>query len=316
MEDAKNRNLTEKETEILLKDLYKKHSDWKGISSYTKVEIKQNKQGQKCYQVYTLSDASAPKSSGSGPKYDVIHPVTGLPCKSPSRGWAFTWETMQKNLEENLIYFYEDETKVPRYKRFLDTVTEEVQKSYIQDFTDGKKDLVSVMNDNTLFDNPKSVVIIKTLISLLKKDSIILDFFAGSGTTGQAVLDLNREDGGSRKFILCTNNEKEDGYIAETVTSKRLKRIMTGECYDGSNDFDWLKKNEPYGNNLEVIEIKEISPTVKTRGETPFDIIDENLYDISPFENKKDKIDWICTHFKNTMKDIESDKEYQKRWGE
>ena len=103
---------------------------------------------------------------------------------------------------------------------------------------------------------------IKYLISLhINKNAIVLDFFAGSGTTGQAVLELNQEDDGNRTFILCTNNEVTDinpNGIAYDVTSKRLKRTMTGECYNGTTDFKWLEKHSPLGDNLEVLDIIEI----------------------------------------------------------
>ena len=148
---------------------------------------------------------------------------------------------------------------------------------------------------------------------------MVLDFFAGSGTTAEAVLNLNKQDGGKRKFILCTNNEittTNPNGIAYDVTAKRLKRTMTGVCYDGSSDFKWLESNQPFGDNLEVTEIAEISPTVSEKDNTPFDVIDESLYGILPFDSKEDKINWICTYFKNTMKGIESDKKYCERWGE
>jgi adenine-specific DNA-methyltransferase len=58
-----------------------------------------------------------------------------------------------------------------------------------------------------------------------KKDAVVLDFFAGSGTTGQAVMEMNREDDGSRQFILCTNNENN---IAQEVTYRRLKNVIEG----------------------------------------------------------------------------------------
>ena len=170
------------------------------------------------------------------------------------------------------------------------------------------------------FDFSKPVRLLKEIMKLhTNKNAIILDFFAGSGTTGQAVLELNKEDGGNRKFILCTNNEETKANpngIAYDVTAKRLKRIMTGECYDSTKNFKWLDNNEPYGNNLEVTEISEISPTVSEKDNTPFDVIDESLYGILPFDKKEDKINWICTYFKNTMKSIESDKKYCERWGE
>ena len=82
------------------------------------------------------------------------------------------------------------------------------------------------------FDYPKPTSIIKFLAELTHtKNGIILDFFAGSGTTGQAVLELNKEDGGNRHFILCTNNENS---ICENVTYQRIKTVMTGIRQDGS----------------------------------------------------------------------------------
>lgn len=206
-----------------------------------------------------------------------------------------------------------------KYKAIVNN--EEVEYQIDVKTTSAGTELKSIFNTaKPIFSNPKNVNYIKLLISLMpSKDLIALDFFAGSGTTGQAILNLNKEDNGNRKFILCTNNEITDinpNGIAYDVTSKRLKRVMTGECYDGTNDFKWLEKNEPYGNNLEVTEITEVSPTVSEKDNTPFDLIDETLYGIESFKNKEDKINWICTNFKNTMKNIETDEKYCERWGE
>ncbi len=86
----------------------------------------------------------------------------------------------------------------------------------------------SILNKRKVFDYPKSLyAVIDTLNVLIKsnKDALVLDFFAGSGTTGHAVLEINKQDGGNRKFILCTNNEKK---ICEEVTYERIKRVMKG----------------------------------------------------------------------------------------
>lgn len=89
---------------------------------------------------------------------------------------------------------------------------------------------------STPFDNPKNVGLLKLLISLIeKKDALVLDFFAGSGTTAQAVMELNEEDGGNRKFIICTNNENK---ICENVTYPRCSTIITGKRKDGSKYSD------------------------------------------------------------------------------
>ena len=159
-----------------------------------------------------------------------------------------------------------------------------------------------------VFDYPKSVFLLKRVIALASKNnSIILDFFAGSGTTGQAVLELNKEDGGNRTFILCTNNEKTDmnpNGIAYDVTSKRLKRVMTGSCYDGTNDFEWIKKNSPLGDNLDVYEIADVSNSEQSEGKSAFDVIDEELYGEVKM-TPKDKIKWVCENFSVTQKYLE-----------
>lgn len=109
----------------------------------------------------------------------------------------------------------------------------------------------NILNDligREKFQYPKSVeAVIQSLLCMsLKKDIIILDFFAGSGTTGHAVLKLNAEDGGKRKFILCTNNENN---ICRDVTYERLKTVITGKRKDGSD------YNEHYNASLKYYKI-------------------------------------------------------------
>ena len=94
------------------------------------------------------------------------------------------------------------------------------------------------------FQFPKPVeLILKCLQIGSKTDSIILDFFAGSGTTGQAVLELNKKDNGNRRFILCTNNENG---ICENVTYPRIKTVITGKREDGSKYSDGILANLKY----------------------------------------------------------------------
>ena len=89
--------------------------------------------------------------------------------------------------------------------------------------TDGDSELKNIFGKK-IFNYPKSIKYLKTLLSTINnKEVIVLDFFAGSGTTGHAVVQLNKEDGGNRKYILCTNNENN---ICEEVTYQRLKNIQ------------------------------------------------------------------------------------------
>lgn len=89
----------------------------------------------------------------------------------------------------------------------------------------GKDELNTIIGKPVGFDTVKPTRLIKELISHFPNDSFILDFFAGSGTTGQAVMEMNKEDGGTRQFILCTNNEDN---ICEEVTYERISRVING----------------------------------------------------------------------------------------
>lgn len=109
--------------------------------------------------------------------------------------------------------------------------------------TQGAK-MIKQIFDNPVFSYPKDVNLICYLIQrIAKKEIIVLDFFAGSGTTGQAVMELNKQDGGHRKFILCTNNENN---ICEEVTYQRLKTVITGKRADGSEYSEGIPANLKY----------------------------------------------------------------------
>ena len=107
------------------------------------------------------------------------------------------------------------------------------------------KDLQAVLMDNEIkFDYPKPTQLIKKIIRMWpNEDAIILDFFAGSGTTGQAVLELNQEDNGHRKFILCTNNESN---ICTRITYPRVSTVITGLRGDGSRYSEGISSNLKY----------------------------------------------------------------------
>ncbi len=87
------------------------------------------------------------------------------------------------------------------------------------------------------------------------------------------------------------------------MTSKRLKRVMTGKCYDGIDSFKWLEKNKPYGDGLEVTEINQIP----SNSQNVFNKIDEKLYNKDFQGNIHDKIEWICSEFEITCRKIEEE---------
>lgn len=235
--------------------------------------------------------------------------------------WRLTKERFQEYVADNRIWFGENGDLVPAPKRFLSEVKDSMTPMTIWKYTevghsqDAMRALRDIFGGKVMFAYPKSIPLMERIIRLYSKsDSIILDFFAGSGTTGHAVLSLNEKDKGNRQFILCQLNEKTDttpNGIAYDVTAKRLKRIMTGECYDGTKDFKWAQDNLPYGDNLDVYEIGTVANDSSVAGKTPFDVIDETLYGQVRFETLKDKIAWVCSNFAHTQHYLESDKEWE-----
>ena len=165
------------------------------------------------------------------PKFFVplIHPVTGQPCPVPPNGFSRTPETLQRMIDRGEIIFGSDHTTQPRQKRFLSEDSKRQITSLIQDATRGKLDLKKLNLED--FPYCHSVRFYVDLIgaSSPENDSIVLDYFAGSGTTGHAVINLNREDGGQRKFILV-----EMGDYFDTILLPRIKKVtFTPEWKDG-----------------------------------------------------------------------------------
>ncbi len=218
LKEAINNNWGIEKTEQKLKEFYRSRDNLKGISMYDRVDSYLSPSGQQCYQAYRLSDTAAPKATGKAATYEILHPITGKPCKCPQSGWRYTKETMNEHIKNNLIYFYDDETHVPQFKRYLDTVTTEVIKSTFEDFAEGKKELMRLFNGDAYFENAKPTTVISKFLRIVGKEDIILDFFSGSATTAHAVMQLNAEDGGHRKFIMVQLpeicDEKSEAYKA------------------------------------------------------------------------------------------------------
>jgi adenine-specific DNA-methyltransferase len=163
--------------------------------------------------------------------YAIKNPNTGeiyYPVKG--RHWAVLEEEYFKLLKDNKIVFGKNGKGKPSRKRFLSDAMEKgmTPKSIWDDVgttTNGTQELEDILGEKK-FNNPKPVSLIQKMLELTTdKNSIVLDFMAGSGTTGHAVLEANKEDGGNRQFILCTNNENN---ICTDVCYPRLKKVIKG----------------------------------------------------------------------------------------
>jgi len=197
--------------------------------------------------------------------YEIITP-SGRKVKPPNGYcWRFKKERFEEMVKDNRIWFGESGNNVPAPKRFLSEVKNSITPMTIWKYSevghsqDAMRKLRDIFEGIKVFDYPKSIDLIKRCFELYSdKNSIILDSFAGSGTTAHAVLNLNKEDGGNRKFIMI---EMED--YAETITAERVKRVIKGYGKD-------KKAVEGTGGNFDFYELgKPIFKPVKT-GHAPF----------------------------------------------
>ena len=172
------------------------------------------------FQSVSMAAPDKPETRSHRP---LIHPITDKLCPVTEKGWRCTDETMDNYLAKDLVIFGKDEKTQPRRKYLLKENMYEVTPSI---YNNGSSD-ENLMKDLKLkFPYPKvTSASIYFLNNIHPNPKIILDFFAGSGTTLHATMALNAEDGGNRQCILVTNNENK---IAEEVTYERNKRVIQG----------------------------------------------------------------------------------------
>jgi len=154
----------------------------------------------------------------------LIHPITKKETAVPSLGWRWKEETLDKMVSEGLIYYGADESTVPKVKKYLrDMETELPTTVFYKDGRGASSELEMILGEKK-FNNPKDRNEIARFLNF-RPNSLILDIFAGSGTTLHATMQLNAEDGGNRQCILVTNNENN---IAEEVCYERNRRVIQG----------------------------------------------------------------------------------------
>lgn len=164
------------------------------------------------------SDNLLVKSFSQSGVYPIINPNTGVEYYPPKGScWRASQETMNVWLAENRIYFGKDGTGAPQLKRYLNEVQqgrvpitwwtfEEVGHN-----DEANKEVSALFGSKTPFDTPKPIRLLEQMLKIgVNKDSLVLDFFSGSATTAHAVMQLNAEDGGNRKFIMVQLPEKTD----------------------------------------------------------------------------------------------------------
>ncbi len=206
------------------------------------------------YKQGIISETEA-KSSKSSPNYYSVTTPSG---KVYIRKWRVSKEEFNKLVDDNRIYFGKNGDSVPSLKVFVNEKGLSTPISILDNLGTAKsagKELLKLFNEEKVFNYPKPKELLKHLLFISTKlNYTVLDFFAGSGTTGQAVMELNEEDGGNRRCILVTNNENN---IGKNITRERLYRVIIGKGSKGEN-FEWEYSKDKKSLNNNSVRVFEI----------------------------------------------------------
>jgi adenine-specific DNA-methyltransferase len=184
--------------------------DISGVSHYSYVDDK---------GVFYPGNSANTKPGGY--TFDIIHPITKRVCNKPDNGYRWPETTFWDADKKGEVLWGEDENSIPKIKKRLDTATELLKGYFYEDNRRSTKALTKMMGSK-VFDNPKSINLLKKIIKFTTKDNdIVLDFFGGSGSTGEALLEVNKEEKTNRTFIIC---EQLD-YV-ESVTVARVQKCL------------------------------------------------------------------------------------------
>lgn len=221
--------------------------------------------------------------------YNPPHPITGKPCPLPSRGWNCPYaidpsdpskRSFQAIDKEKRIAWGKDENKVPRIKRMLHEVETNVGKSIFSDYSDGEKQTSAMFGRSGVFLAPKHANFVSRFIQhSAKNDSVILDCFGGSGSTAHAVIKLNREDRGNRRFVTV-----EMGEYYDTITKPRILKAAYSKEWrsgkpvsrDGTSQVIKLVRLESYEDTLNNLVLPK-DAAVDTKNPANSDLAREYL---------------------------------------
>ena len=239
-----------------LNEASRKFADWLKRQRFSQGELAYKYLDDKG-RVYREVSMSWPNRTKAPKEYfePLIHPVTGKECPVPEKGWRNTLSKMKELLDSDLIVFGADETTQPRRKYVLEeNMYENVPSVY--DFGGSADNEAKGLG--VFVETMKPLDLAKYIIFSSDSLEIVIDYFAGSGTTGHAVINLNREDGGHRKYILI---EMADYF--DTVLSPRIKKVVySSDWKDGkpvsrkgcSQIFKYIRL-ESYEDTLDSLEL-------------------------------------------------------------
>jgi adenine-specific DNA-methyltransferase len=237
----------------------KKEDPWKGLYNYCHAEYRDScgryvepqlaKDKKASIWIWREISPSAPASKQSSTTkdpghpnfryYQPLHPITQKECPHPKGGWKFPYlsdpENPNRNSFESLVADHRiawgtDENKVPQTKGFLHEVETNISTSVFYEYNDGEAEMANLFGDSGLFLSPKSSRFVKRFLAQANsQNSAFIDCFRGSGSSGHAAVQINREDKGNRKYVLV-----EVAHYFETVLKPRmLKAVYSKDWKNG-----------------------------------------------------------------------------------
>lgn len=253
---------------------YSLNEAYKPLSDGTKAMYSKNdNDGRGNYRLYPLQK---PGNPGPETTYDYVD-NNGKVWPCPAKGWRIKQSKLKALENDGRLYL---EGKSLSEKAYWNERTSEGKRidtlwNDLPENSSASKEIEQIFGEKGIFNNPKPTDLIKRCIKIAPKDSIVLDFFVGSGTTAQAVLELNNEDNGNRKFIVCTNNENN---ICTNVTYNRIKTIITGKRKNNTLYSDGIKANLKYYKTSYI-------PKINTEMENLNDNLMKNICNLIQLEN-------------------------------
>jgi adenine-specific DNA-methyltransferase len=202
------------------------------------------------------------------------------------RSWAMPRENYEALIKDNRIYFGPKGDAMPRLKRFRSEVSDGIvpvtwwSRSDVDGNDVAKREIARIFPDRpNIFQTPKPLSLIERLLLLVPdKNALILDSFAGSGTTAHAVLALNAKDGGKRRFILC-----ETEAYADTLTAERVRRVIRGYDFTGTQETELMKPEKVTWTTFEKDkkrnELLERIEGIETLERANYDKIEKKIVD-------------------------------------
>ncbi|GAC1519932.1 MAG: site-specific DNA-methyltransferase [Marmoricola sp.] len=178
-------------------------------------------------RIFQATDITSPNARPNL-MYELTHPETGRAVRTPTNGWRYSRETMDELIAQGRVLFGPDETTSPRIKRFLTEQGDRVPyPTFTQSRMPGTKKLDDLLRAD-VFDYPKDTAVLARWFGAITRgnpDAVILDFFAGSGSSGHAAMELNAADGGHRRYILVQLDEGVDHPDYDSIADVARERL-------------------------------------------------------------------------------------------